>query len=73
MGKHHGVRRRKLNAENASDGVKIKTLAAMDPHSLCVTTGFIALLRGLMQSKRIKVARWFTTGLVRGLPLIGKF
>lgn len=45
----------------------------MDLHSHCIRTGFIALLHGLMQSKWIKVARWFTTGCIRGLPLILKF
>lgn len=73
MGKYHGVRRRKLNAENASDGIKIKMLAATDSHSRHIRTGFIALLHGLMQRKWIKVARWFTTGHVRGFPLILKF
>lgn len=70
--KYHGVRRRELNAENISDGIKI-TLAATVWHSHPTTTGFTALLRGLMQSKQIKVARWFKTGLIRGFPPLLKF
>lgn len=69
-GKYYGVRRCKLNAEITSDGIEIKMLAATDWHSHPITTGFIALLHGLVQSKWIKVARWFTAKV--GFPLILK-
>lgn len=56
-----------INVEGTSDSIKIKMLCRVTALELA-----LLLLHGLMQSTGIKNSRWFTTGCIRGFPLILK-